>query len=140
MKTFWEKLGTAIRHNLALTTTVLIVTGVLIWLGGCESMTRSLVTPLVKVTRSELKLEYDQEMSQLENRLQLIKTQYQERVQDLDRQDAFKQKLGEIGLTVLEGGELNPAGIAVSLMAILGVGAAVDNRIKDRIIKTKNNA
>jgi len=60
-------------------------------------------------------------------------------VTDLDRQDAFKAKLAEIGIAVAQGGTIDPIGAGVTLLGILGLGAVADNRKKDSIIKTLQN-
>ncbi|MCP5019602.1 MAG: hypothetical protein GY938_30615 [Ketobacter sp.] len=96
-----------------------------VYLVGCESTVMSPVNPERKVTRVELDAE-------LEHMATLAEIAYA----DLERQDAFKQKLFEIGLVAAQGGTINPVGAGVTLLGILGIGAVADNRKKDSIIKT----
>ncbi len=124
MKELFSKIGEVIRHNLGLSTTGLLAILMAIWLASCGSIVKSPISDII-VTRSEFGVEIDNMMS----RILLANA-------DLDRQDALKQKLTEVAFTLAEGGTLNPIGIATSLISLLGIGAAVDNRIKDRIIKT----
>jgi len=139
LKKLCNQIGELIRHNVPLTITICLVAGILIWLGGCESHTLSLTLPGVKVTRPELKIEYDSEMARFEQGLAKLQATTLLREQDLDRQDAFKQKLFEIGKAWSETGEVNPIGVATSLLALLFGGSFMNGLVKDRIIKTQNN-
>jgi hypothetical protein len=56
-------------------------------------------------------------------------------IEDLNKQDLFKQKLFEIGMVAAQGGTINPVGAGVTLLGILGIGAVADNRKKDSIIQ-----
>jgi hypothetical protein len=40
-------------------------------------------------------------------------------------------------MAVAEGGTINPIGVATTALGLLGVGAIVDNRRKDTVIKAK---
>ncbi len=121
---FTERVKEAVRHNLGLSITGLLAIVMAIWLVSCASVVKSPISEGM-VTRSELSIEYDAIMSKI-----LLAEA------DLDRQDALKAKVTEVAFTLAEGGTLNPIGIATSLISLLGIGAAVDNRIKDRIIKS----
>lgn len=136
MKKVWEKLGELIRHNTGLTVAIVIACSLLFWV-GCESTTTSMSQPSVKVTRPQYDLEYKEAMANLEGQLETMKGKYEIGIQDLNRQDAFKQKLFEIGVAYAEGGTLNPIGVATSLIALLGIGVGVDNLVKNKIIKTQ---
>lgn len=138
MKEIWDKLMETIRHNLGLSASIVLVIGLLIWFGGCESQVRSPVSGKL-VNRDTLVLEYNTEVDKLEAEMNVLQARGELSEKDLDRQDALKQKLGSIGIALLEGGAVNPVGVATSLIALLGVGAVVDNRIKDRIIKTQKS-
>jgi len=136
----WKKLGELVRHNVPLVVSICIVFSVLFWAGGCESTTLSLTTPDLKVTRAELKIEYEATMASLEQQVIQLEKVVVLREQDLDRQDAFKQKLFEIGVALGEGGEVNPVGVATSLFALLFTGSMMNSLVKDRIIKTNNKS
>lgn len=138
MKGLLEKLSELVRHNVPLVITICIVASILFWFGGCQSTTLSLTTPDLKVTRAELKIEYESEMAMFEQQLNQLEKIVVLKEQDLDRQDAFKQKLFEIGVAISEDGEINPVGVATSLFALLFSGSMMNSLVKDRIIKTNN--
>jgi hypothetical protein len=123
-----NKLKQIIRHNQFFTTALVIVICMSIWMIGCESTTQSPLRPETKVTRAEL-----------QDEIAAFQTKVEQAVTDLDRQDAFKAKLAEIGIAVAQGGTINPVGAGISLLGILGLGAVADNRKKDSIIKTLKN-
>lgn len=116
------------RHYQGTSVAIIIVIAVLFWTYGCDSIVTSITNPNTKVTRSELKIEIDTFLAMAE-----------ERYRDLDRQDEFKQKLVEFGMIVVEDGTINPIGAGVSLLGILGIGAVVDNRKKDSLVKLLQN-
>jgi len=127
MKTLW----TVIRHNSFLAVSLCIVSAALLWIYGCESMTKSLKYPGVQVNRAELMLE-------LEN----IISESHIRISELDRQDEFKEALFNIAVLSAESGTINPISVALTLGNMLGFAAVIDNRRKDTVIKTlktKNN-
>ena len=120
-KTLW----TTIRHNAFLFNAIIIATVTLLWIYGCESQTKSLKYPGVRVNRAELMLELENVIS--ESRI---------RISDLDKQDEFKEAMFNIALVAAEGNTINPLSVALTLGSILGFGAVIDNRRKDTVIKT----
>lgn len=135
MKTVYHQLnatlqqaGEILRHNRFTTVAIIAVACVVLWLGGCESQTASPISK-EKVTRAQLVVEADKFAADLALAYA-----------DLDKQDAFKQQIAELGVAAAAGAEVNPIGAALSLLGILGVGIAVDNRVKDSVIKSKTNA
>lgn len=97
----------------------------IIWAYGCESKVRSLVHTGRKVNRAELKLELDSLIASAGVR-----------IQDLDRQDQFKQALFDQAVLLAQGGTLNPVGLGLTVAGILGIGAATDDiRTRKRIKK-----
>ena len=124
----FERIKKAVRHNQGLTTALVVVAVLVVWLIGCESSVRSPFEPARRVTRPQLVLEWERYAGEVELA-----------IADLDRQDLFKTKLFEIGVLVAQGGTVNPLGAGVTLLGILGIGAAVDNKKKDSIIKTLQN-
>ena len=140
MKAIWNKLTEAIRHNLGLSVEMVLVIGLLIWFVGCESQVASPISGDM-VTRPVLLSEYNIEVDKRLAELATLQANTELSEKELDRQDALKQGLAKIGVSLLEGGAINPSGVATSLLALLGVGAVVDNKVKDRVIKTlKSNA
>jgi len=132
-----KKLMQTFRHYQGTSVAIIIVIAVLFWTYGCESKVASIMAPNQKVTRAELTLEVQKEAERLENELDNLIALAELKEQDLDRQDAFKAKLVELGTVVAEGGTLNPVGVGVGLLGIIGIGATVDNRIKDKVIKNR---
>ena len=129
-----EKLKKFLDHEQATVVALIIIAGLFAFFVGCESKVASIKSPELKVDRATFNMEVEQEL----DRIALIaKTGNL----DLDRQDAIKQGIAEVGLTLASGGTVNPVGIATTLFATLGVGGLViDNRRKDTVIKTlKNN-
>lgn len=127
MKEIWK----FVRHNQGMFIGGAIATIVLIWTYGCQSHVTSIVNPTVLVTRSELELEVD-------NYLALAELKFT----DLDRQDAVKKTLFNFATNFMQGGNVNPAAVALVLGNILGLGAIVDNARKRTHINTLkgNNA
>ena len=132
-----KKLMEMFRHYQGTSVAVIIVIAVLFWTYGCDSKVASIMAPNQKVTRVELSLEVQMEAKRLEAELDNLIALAEVKEQDLDRQDAFKAKLVEFGMVIAEGGTVNPAGVAVGLLGVLGIGAVVDNRIKDKVIKNR---
>lgn len=125
-----KKLWAFIRHNQGISIGGAIAIAVLIWTYGCQSQVRSIVDPIVLVTRAELELE-------VENYLALAELRFA----DLDRQDQIKSTLFETAITFMQGGNVNPAAVAIVIGNILGLGAIIDNVRKRTLINTlKSNA
>lgn len=120
-----RKLWKAIRHNQSTIISILLASTILIWAYGCQSRVRSLVNPSVLVSRDGLHLEVDNMIAQAELRFK-----------SLDQQDAFKKALFDIAVNYMQGGQLNPAAVFVTLFSIVGGGALIDNRRKDVRIKS----
>jgi len=126
-----------IRHNQGLFVALIICGGLLVWTFGCESKVSSLIEPSKMVTREELNIEISREQQRLESELSVLTKQAELKQQQLDRQDAIKQKLFEFAAVTAEAGTVNPAGVLALLGSILGFGAIIDNRIKDKVIKNR---
>lgn len=120
-----DKIKKMFRHNQFLAVALVICLSLGVYLVGCDSTVRSPVNQEIKVNRVELDAER-------EHTLAKFKFAYE----DLAKQDIFKQKLFEIGLVAAQGGTINPVGVGISLLGILGIGAIADNKKKDSIIKT----
>lgn len=133
----WEKLKKMVRHNEGMTVCVILACAVCVWCYGCESKAFSLIEPGLQVTRLELTGELEAETARLSAELTTLQAKARLRGEQLDKQDELKAAILEIGLVVAKGGTINPVGAVVSLVGLLGIGAVVDNRKKDGIIKAK---
>ena len=116
---------------------LVIIIGILIWGFGCQSQVTSLTEPSIKVTRAELDIEIDGEVLRLERELEILMRQAALKVLDLDRQDAIKQKLFDFAALTVANNAINPAGAVALAFSIFGIGAVIDNRIKDKVIKNR---
>lgn len=125
-----------ITHNQGVCVAIVAVCGLLMWTYGCQSTTKSLTTE-VMVTRAELALELDTVVSKLSAELDAMQKQAELRFDELDRQDEIRAKLFEFASIAATTGTFNPVGIITLAGSILGFGAVVDNRIKDKVIKNR---
>ncbi len=124
-----------IRHNTSMTIGLILCCIFTLWFFGCQSRTKSLVDSTKKVTESELNVEYGSAMRTLENELQTLKETTEDRLQDLHRQDALKQALFNNAMLIADSGNLNPLGLLSLIGTLFGIGAVIDNRKKDGLIK-----
>ncbi len=129
MQKLIDKIRETLRHNQAVAVAVVICIALGVYLVGCESSVTSPISPPEKVTRVELTAEVEHLVTQIELAFE-----------DLDKQDLFKQELFKIGLAAAQGGTVDPIGAGVTLLGILGLGAVVDNRRKDSVIKILQNS
>jgi len=124
-----SNLWRSIRHNPFLFVALAILIVFMLWIFGCEPTTKSPLDPGQKITRSELRIEFETYAKRVElaNKDLLRK----EQLQDLLLNQAF---------TIANGGEINPVGLLTTAFSILGIGSVLDNRRKDRVIETKSYA
>lgn len=120
----WENFKKMVRHNQGLATMIVVVGCLAFCTYGCESQVSSIVNPTVKVTRAEAAIELE---------TLLAKAELQSAA--FDKEDEIKTAIFNIGLVIAEGGTINPVGAVVTLAGLLGIGAVVDNRKKDGLIK-----
>lgn len=121
-----EKITSILNHERYKLVGAVLCIALMFWFYGCESQVPSLVHVGKKVNRAELQLELEQLIASAGVR-----------VMDLDRQNAFKSALFEQSVLLAQGGTINPVGLGLSIAAILGIGATVDDvRTRKR---TKNN-
>lgn len=157
MKNVWEKLGELVRHNKGQVVAVVLVCLMMGWVFGCDSTVTSIRNPDVKITKAELELEHEQEVKKVASGLDRevitlqaqidtlienaemsredIEMMYAKKSEQLRKQDEFKQMIVEVGMVVAQGGTVNPVGIALTALGILGIGAVVDNQKKDGLLK-----
>lgn len=126
-----------ISHNQGLFVALVTCAGLLAWTFGCEPKVTSLTDPVKKVTAAELDLELEAETARLEAELdRLIKSAGLKRT-ELTRQEEIRRKLFEFAAITATSGTFNPAGVITLIGTLLGIGAVVDNRIKDKVIKNR---
>lgn len=114
-----------IRHNSGICIGFALLPLVLLYAYSCQSTVVSLVQTNRKVTRTELIAEVD-----------LILARAEAKFQDLDRQDLVKSTIFNSLLELSQGKPINPAGIALVIGNILGLGAVIDNIRKRTHINT----
>ena len=125
-----KKLWSFIRHNQGMFIGGAIAIAVLVWTYGCESQVTSILYAPDLVNRGQLQIEVDTFVAQAELKFA-----------NLDRQDQVRSTLFETALTFMEGGNVNPAAVAIVIGNILGLGAVIDNVRKRTLINTlKKNA
>jgi len=134
MKKLFDATTKWIRHNQAMAIGMILALILSLWFFGCESRTQSLVNPTLKVTEGELNIEYTSELAKLESELSALKATTEVRLQDLRRQDSFKQALYNNAILIAEGNNPNPLGILSLIGTLFGLSAVIDNRRKDGII------
>ena len=114
------------RHNFGLCIGLAVCAAALVWAYGCESATKSPSDPKLRVTRAEL----DAEVENLSAKIALAYT-------DIAKQDEVKQTILNIGIAYASGDGVSPIGIVSTLAGLAGLGAVIDNRRKDAVIKSK---
>ncbi|MBA7659902.1 hypothetical protein ES703_67896 [subsurface metagenome] len=126
MSKLWQKL----RHNQGIVISGILALAVVAWAFGCEPTVRSIQDPARRLTRPEFQSEVDTYVAQAASRFER-----------LDQQEQLRQKLFSLAVEYAKGGSVNPVAVAITLGNIIGLGAVIDNRRKDVVIKTlKNNA
>lgn len=95
------------------------------WAYGCSSTVVSIVNPPERLTRAGLQAEVDAFLVKAELRFAA-----------LDQQDNLKSTVFNAAISYAQGGAVNPLGLGITLAGLLGLGAVVDNRHKDKVIKT----
>lgn len=126
-----------IRHNQGMFVAAQICAVLLVWTYGCQSKVASLIDPERKVAAAELNIEVDQLVAELNAQLDILIKKAELKKQELFRQDEIKRKLFEFAALTAQSGTFNPVGLIALAGSLLGVGAVVDNRIKDKVIKNR---
>lgn len=126
MSKLWQK----IRHNQSIVISGILVLAVVFWAYGCEPTVRSIVHPERSLNRTAFQGEVDTFVAQAASKFQ-----------KLSQQEELRRKLFAVAIQYSQGGAINPVAVAITLGNIIGLGAVVDNRRKDVVIKTlKTNA
>ena len=116
---------TFIRHNSGIILSAVLTPFILIYVVSCQSVVASGLQPGKKITRQELVAEVDFYLAQAEAKFS-----------NLDRQDLVKETIFNSVFELAQGGAVNPAGIALVIGNILGLGAVIDNVRKRTHIQT----
>lgn len=134
-----KKIMKWIDHNQGLALAIAICVGLLVWVYGCESTVGSIKDPAAQVTRAELEAEVQSSVANFESQLDLLEAQAEAKFQQLDRRDEIKQRLFGLAAESASTGIINPTKIIATLGFILLGGTAIDNRAKDKVIKTQKS-
>ena len=147
------------RYTVASVVIFILTMGIVIGLTGCEAQTMGLAAAtdgsVQEVSRTEFerqalvgekdfavrRIELDGLVAAFNEEVKAFNERVQAGLDDLSRQDAFKQELldtiGVVAIGATEG-TLNPAAlvpIGIGLLGgALGLGASADNRRKDKVI------
>ena len=132
-----SKIIKAISHNQGVTLSAIMIIIALGWIYGCTSKVTSLLDPAKMVTSGELTIEISAERQRLEAELDLLIQKAELKQKELARQDAIKQKLVNFAAITADAGTVNPAGVLGLLFSVFGIGAVIDNRLKDKVIKNR---
>ena len=124
-----SKIWTAIRHNHVFVGSFVVCCLLCLWLYGCQPATKSPFDPDRKVTRDEL----DVDIKAMANKIALA-------YMDIQKQEQMRAAILNAGLAYIKGEGLNPIGLVTTLTGILGLGAVLDNRRKNSVIVSKDNA
>lgn len=124
-----DKILETLRHYQGTIVAVVVCALLVVWGFGCQVTTENPFEPGTTVTAKELNIE-------VEAYAKKAALAYE----DIDRQEQIRSAILDAGLAYAQGGGVNPIGVASTLMGILGLGAVVDNRKKDAVIKSKSNA
>ena len=125
-----------ISHNQGVFIAIIMVVVLMLWTYGCESKVTSPITGEM-VTRPQLELEVSLQVKRLELELDNLQEQAALQFLSLDRQDEIKRKLYEFAAITSTSKTFNPIGLITLVGTILGFGAGIDNRIKDKVIKNR---
>lgn len=134
-----QKMWKWIRHNQGVFVALIISTGVMVWTLGCDSKVTSLLNTKKQVNRAELLIEIETETSRLLAELDQLASFGMLRQEELDKKDALVKELMNFAAINAASGGFNPSGLVTMAFSILGVGAVVDNRLKDKVIKNRPN-
>lgn len=86
---------------------------------GCQSTVPSMLDPSRAITRSELQIESDYLLGQVQIKLE-----------DLDRQDAIRLLISDQAALFASTGTVNPLGLVNLAVSIFAVGSALDSKRK----------
>ena len=112
-----------IKDKITFIVPILVCGGILYLAYGCQPTTKSLLTPNRNVSAGELSIE-----------LETLVGMYNLRIEDLEKKAQFQQWFFEQAAEIVETGHVNPIGVLMSLLSVLGVGAGADNlRVRKKL-------
>lgn len=125
-----------ISHNQGICVGLVLVVVLVVWTYGCESKVTSPVSGK-QVNREQLHNEVKHEITRLQLEVEKLSDTATVALSTLDKQDAMKQRLFEAASMLTTTNAINPTGLIGIAGILLGTGLAVDNRIKDKVIKNR---
>lgn len=123
-----EKLWQKIRHNQSIVFSGILVLAVVLWAYGCEPTVRSIQNPNTRLNRAEFQSEVDAYVAQAASKFKR-----------LSQHEELRRKVFAIAIQYIQGGAINPVAVAITCGNILGLGAVIDNRRKDVLIKSQKS-
>lgn len=120
-----SKIYAFIRHNSCQILSIIACIFIVVFAYSCQSTVVSIVKPAVRITRAELLLEVETFLANAELKFG-----------DLDRQDLVKETIFNCVLDLIGGKNVNPIGVATTILGVLGLGAMGDNIRKRTHINT----
>jgi len=110
------------------TIAIIALTAILFWGYGCPPKTDSILVDGKKVTMAELQIELDSIIATAEYR-----------VADLKKQQEFRDIIYNNALLMVQGGTLNPVGVATMLAGLYGLTRGGQDLAK-KVKKKSNNS
>lgn len=115
-----------IKKNLHWLISVNIAIFVISFAYGCEPKTKSLIYPDRTVTRAEFTTE-----------LELLERRSKIGYADLERKTRIRDLVLNQSLIIAQSGSVNPVGVIMSVLSVLGIGVAADDiRLRKKIKNT----
>ncbi len=133
MKEVW----TWIRHNQGVTAALVTLAVLIVWTFGCEPKVDSLIEPDKKVNAAELSIEIESETTRLMAELEELAKRGELKMEELAKMEVIRKELVNFASISAASGGFNPSGLVTMAFSILGFGAVVDNRLKDKVIKNR---
>lgn len=126
-----------ISKNQGICVALIICVCLMTWTFSCESQVSSLIDPANMITAEELVVEIETETQRLLAELELLAKRGQLKMDELAKKESLKKGLMDFAAISAATGGFNPSGLVTLAFSILGFGAVVDNRIKDKVIKNR---
>lgn len=133
MKNIWKWIS----KNQGVCVAVIICLVLMIWTFSCESQVSSLIDPSKMINAAELELEIETESVRLLAELETLAKRGKLKQDEIAKKEALKKELMDFAAISATSGGFNPSGLVTLAFSILGFGAVVDNRIKDKVIKNR---
>jgi len=125
----FDNIKTIFRDKWILLLVWFICLGLFFYAYGCEPTTQSLINPTERVN-----------LNHLQSELEVLVTQYETGLADIERQNKIRQALFNQTLLIAESGTINPIGLITTALAVFGIGATADDVRLRKKLKTVNNS